>query len=66
MPRQLIDWPEGNYRTSDAPFPRGEVVIGGPVVTLGYWRNEEKTREVFSVRGEGKAGRERLFVAVSE
>ena len=60
LPRQVIDWPEGNYRTTDTPFPRGEVIIGGPVVTLGYWRNEEKTKEVFSVReGGGWGGEER-------
>lgn len=50
---QLVDWPEGNYRVSDKPMPRGEIVIGGPVVSLGYWRNEEKTKEVFSVDEQG-------------
>ena len=46
---QLVDWPEGGYLTSDSPLPRGEVVIGGPSVTLGYFKNEEKTREVYKV-----------------
>lgn len=47
---QLIDWPEGGYLTSDLPRPRGEIVIGGPNVTLGYFKNEEKTRESYKVK----------------
>ena len=47
---QLIDWPEGGYLTSDSPMPRGEIVIGGPNVTLGYFKNDEKTKEVYKVR----------------
>lgn len=46
---QLIDWPEGGYSTTDSPMPRGEIVIGGPSVTLGYFKNEEKTRESYKV-----------------
>lgn len=50
---KLIDWPEGGYLTSDSPMPRGEIVIGGPNVTLGYFKNEEKTREVYKVDERG-------------
>lgn len=25
---RLTDWEEGNYRVSDKPFPRGEILIG--------------------------------------
>ena len=46
---QLIDWPEGGYLISDSPMPRGEIVIGGPNVTLGYFKNEEKTKESYKV-----------------
>lgn len=46
---QLIDWPEGGYLTSDKPMPRGEIVIGGSNITLGYFKNEEKTKEVYKV-----------------
>ena len=46
---QLIDWSEGGYSTTDAPMPRGEIVIGGPNVTAGYFKNEEKTNEVYKV-----------------
>eukprot|EP00928_Gymnodinium_smaydae_P061414 TRINITY_DN45496_c0_g1_i1.p1 TRINITY_DN45496_c0_g1~~TRINITY_DN45496_c0_g1_i1.p1 ORF type:complete len:729 (+),score=212.97 TRINITY_DN45496_c0_g1_i1:76-2262(+) len=39
---RLADWPEGNYRNSDINdenigMRRGEVLIGGPSVSLGYY-----------------------------
>ena len=46
---QLIDWAEGGYSANDSPMPRGEIVIGGPHVTLGYYNNDEKTKEVYKV-----------------
>lgn len=49
---QLIDWKEGNYSVEDKPHPRGEIVIGGPSVTMGYWKNPEKTAEDFHVSSE--------------
>ncbi|XP_020228499.1 long chain acyl-CoA synthetase 9, chloroplastic [Cajanus cajan] len=50
---KLIDWPEGGYSTNDSPMPRGEIVIGGPNVTLGYFKNEEKTKESYKVDERG-------------
>ncbi|KAL3840001.1 hypothetical protein ACJIZ3_024592 [Penstemon smallii] len=50
---KLVDWPEGGYLISDSPKPRGEIVIGGPNVTLGYFKNEEKTHEVYKVDERG-------------
>ncbi|ONI34783.1 hypothetical protein PRUPE_1G499000 [Prunus persica] len=50
---KLIDWPEGGYLKTDSPMPRGEIVIGGPNVTLGYFKNEEKTRESYKVDEKG-------------
>lgn len=50
---KLIDWAEGGYLVTDSPMPRGEIVIGGPNVTLGYFKNEEKTKEVYKVDERG-------------
>jgi long-chain acyl-CoA synthetase len=36
MQIKLINWEEGNYRVTDQPNPRGEVVIGGNAVAEGY------------------------------
>jgi len=42
---RLADWPEGNYMNSDKDDPevgmrRGEVLIGGPSVSQGYYINQ--------------------------
>ncbi|XP_044479176.1 long chain acyl-CoA synthetase 9, chloroplastic-like [Mangifera indica] len=50
---KLVNWSEGGYLTSDLPMPRGEIVIGGPNVTVGYFKNEEKTKEVYKVDERG-------------
>ncbi|XP_022928374.1 long chain acyl-CoA synthetase 8 isoform X1 [Cucurbita moschata] len=44
---KLVSWEEGGYRTTDKPMPRGEIVIGGTCVTAGYFKNPEKTNEVY-------------------
>lgn len=41
---QLIDWPEGGYLTTDLPMPHGEIIIGGPNVTAGYFKNERENK----------------------
>lgn len=46
---KLKDWKEGGYTSQDKPHPRGEIIIGGPNVSMGYFKNEEKTKEDFSV-----------------
>lgn len=46
---QLVSWEEGGYTTSDKPMPRGEIVIGGQSVTVGYFQNEDKTKEEYKV-----------------
>lgn len=63
---KLIDWEEGNYRLADVDNPeigvaRGEVLIGGPVVTQGYYQEpgnpdpalEQLTKESYSVDENG-------------
>ncbi|XP_072981743.1 long chain acyl-CoA synthetase 9, chloroplastic [Typha angustifolia] len=50
---KLIDWPEGGYLITDLPMPRGEIIIGGPNVTAGYFKNEEKTNESYKVDERG-------------
>ena len=49
MEVRLVDWAEGNYRISDSPNPRGELVLGGDPVTKGYYKNINKTKEDFFV-----------------
>lgn len=44
---RLVDWEEGNYRVKDKPYPRGEIIIGGSNVSLGYFKLPEKTKEDF-------------------
>ncbi|TKY47863.1 Long chain acyl-CoA synthetase 8 [Spatholobus suberectus] len=50
---KLVSWEEGGYLTSDKPMPRGEIVVGGFSVTAGYFKNQEKTKEVFKVDEHG-------------
>ncbi|XP_010016445.1 PREDICTED: long-chain-fatty-acid--CoA ligase 4 isoform X2 [Nestor notabilis] len=51
---KLKDWQEGGYTNKDKPNPRGEIVIGGPNVSMGYFKNEDKTTEDFSVDENGQ------------
>ncbi|KAK7316534.1 hypothetical protein RJT34_00075 [Clitoria ternatea] len=50
---KLVSWEEGGYLTTDKPMPRGEIVVGGFSVTAGYFKNPEKTEEVFKVDEKG-------------
>ncbi|KAK7067881.1 Long-chain-fatty-acid--CoA ligase 4, partial [Halocaridina rubra] len=44
---KLINWEEGNYRITDKPRPRGEIIIGGENIAVGYYKNPKKTEEDF-------------------
>ncbi|CAJ0599750.1 unnamed protein product [Cylicocyclus nassatus] len=45
---KLIDVPELNYYAKDG---RGEIMIRGPSVTQGYYKDPEKTKELFAEDG---------------
>lgn len=51
---KLKDWLEGGYRSTDKPRPRGEILVGGPNVTMGYYKNEAKNQEDFFVDENGQ------------
>nr|XP_054928119.1 long-chain-fatty-acid--CoA ligase 4-like [Dermacentor andersoni] len=48
---KLVDWDEGNYRTTDKLNSRGEIVVGGPCVAKGYFKNDELMKESFKEEG---------------
>jgi len=49
---KLVAWEEGGYSPTDQP-PRGEIYIGGPNITQGYYKNPTKTAEDFFVDEDG-------------
>ena len=53
MKLKLQDWKEGGYSVSDKPNPRGELLIGGDHVSLGYFKKEEETKESFFTDEKG-------------
>lgn len=44
----LESW--SDYSVEDKPYPRGEIVIAGQPVSLGYYKMDELTKEAFFVK----------------
>lgn len=44
----------GGYTKLDKPHPRGEIIIGGPNVTMGYYRCDNPVNEEFFVDENGQ------------
>ncbi|KAJ2499013.1 medium-chain fatty acid-CoA ligase faa2 [Coemansia sp. RSA 1972] len=45
MELRLADVPEMSYLATDTPCPRGEMMVRGPCVFGGYYKDEKKTAE---------------------
>lgn len=43
--------PELDYRVSDKPYPRGEVLLRGPSIFSGYFQNDEENKKTLEADG---------------
>lgn len=49
----LDNWSDGGYSVDDKPNPRGEIIIGGKLVSMGYYKMPEQTAQDFYVDEDG-------------
>jgi len=47
---KLVDCPDMGYTHKDSEGPRGEIWIRGPTVALGYYKQEDKTFAIISLK----------------
>jgi len=48
---KLVDVPDMGYTAKDSEGPRGEVCTRGPLCCDGYYKNDEKTKELYDEHG---------------
>jgi fatty acid CoA ligase FadD9 len=48
---KLVDVPELGYRTTDTPYPRGELHVKSEFVSPGFYKNERATKDLFDADG---------------
>lgn len=44
---RMVDWPEGGYSVNDKPNPRGEIIVGGTMISQGYFNMDQETKASF-------------------
>jgi long-chain acyl-CoA synthetase len=52
----LQDVPDMDYLSTDKPYPRGELLLRGPTVMTGYYKNEAETKKAFTEDGWFRTG----------
>lgn len=52
----LLSVPDMDYLVTDKPHPRGELLLRGPPLFSGYYKNDEETQKVMTKDGWFKTG----------